>query len=259
MVIISAEIRQESLALRDSMILQKNAKPSISSAVFLENGSTDHPGLDGESWKWSPRYLRELTSGEVGCAVAHNNARCMVSAFANGAIILEDDAVLLDPQKMIADARNFLKVMEGERAVLSFFTGEESQVSRFFKKRRFVRRLQSPPFAVAYALTPQAAKELVSSNTPVRYVADWPPSRVKFFQSTSNYVQHGEFPSLIDPEMSEYRMKSNKLLGFLVATFLYYPLHRKQYSNFLEFYKFTWRPRALFHLDAFFRHLVGIK
>jgi hypothetical protein len=258
-ILISSESRQECALLRDDLISRSDVEFLVSPAVFLTKDSLLNPGMDDGSLKWSPRYLRELTLGEVGCAIAHNNARWLASESTNGAIILEDDAIILSIQKLVDESMNFLKINRGEKSVLTFFTNENPRFPFFVKHKQFLRRYQSPPYAVAYALTPEAAKELAALNSPVRYVADWPPAPVQFFQSKFKIVYHGVYPSLIDPDNSRYRTKTPKFQGLLVATFIYFFLNRARFSNFFDFYRSTWRPRAVFHIDALFRRLVGMR
>jgi GR25 family glycosyltransferase involved in LPS biosynthesis len=245
--------------LRDGLISREDMELFVSPAVFLTKNSFNDSGMDDVTFKWSSRYLRELTLGEVGCAIAHNNARLMASKFSSGALILEDDAIILNLPILIEESMDFLKDHVGVKAVLTFYTDDNPQFPFYARHKRFFKRYQPPPYAVAYALTAEAAKELASSNSPVRCVADWPSARVQFFQSTSKLVSHGVYPSLIDPDNSQYRSKGSTLQGLSVATSTYFFLHRSQYSNFLEFYRYTWQPRAIFHIDALFRRLVGIR
>ena len=145
---------------------------------------------------------RHMSYSEIGCAAAHNLARKLASELEFGGVILEDDARILDLSSFVNCVNNFSKEMQHSSAVLSLNYGlniefSNNRVHNFFK----IRLLGYPPLAVAYALTKPAASSLLSSNSPINYVADWPESKVKFYCLNIPLVAHGDENtlSIIDP------------------------------------------------------------
>lgn len=133
---------------------------------------------------------RRILPAEIGCSFTHNHARKLISEKGNGGIVLEDDAIIGDFESMLHCARQFLAINNERKRIISLHNPSE-KVFRIQKSTTDYSPLfGKPKIAVAYALTSTAAKELVQSNNPIRYVADWPESKCRFYVSRINYVKH---------------------------------------------------------------------
>lgn len=165
---------------------------------------------------------RDFFPGEIGCAHSHNMAREIASDFDGGALIFEDDARISDPVALAEHILKFKTEINDEFAVLSlidFLTVGRSFRTNFGGRVRFMKLQGKPPLAVGYFLTKSAAMCLLSSNTPIRYVADWPESKINYYTSNHCYVTHGDqtTSSLIDQTsfLAGEKMRDSRQ-GFIV-------------------------------------------
>lgn len=134
---------------------------------------------------------RTMSPQEIGCAVSHNWARKLISESAFGGVILEDDARIVDITKFYFEAHSFLGNELGKASVLSL---NQFSLKRdySFQKNGYQVLFGKPILAVAYALTPVAARVLADSNNPIVTVSDWPHSDVQFFSVYDKTVLHGD-------------------------------------------------------------------
>jgi GR25 family glycosyltransferase involved in LPS biosynthesis len=160
-------------------------------------------------------YGRNLTPGEIGCALSHNYARKLAGYSGRGALILEDDARLLDVDQIYSTVMRFLDSYQHQAAVLSLFDGKDRSLPRFktLKNQSFYLRSLGPTaYALAYAVTPRAGRELNSSNSRLQYVADWPRAKVHFFSLSTALVKHGdEFTSstIVENTSNDFRLEKS--------------------------------------------------
>jgi GR25 family glycosyltransferase involved in LPS biosynthesis len=207
---------------------------------------------------------RDLTPQEVGCAHSHNAAREIISQSPLGGIILEDDARIVNLDLLFAHSFDFLSHHQAEASILSLtgyrnltFACAELSAS----PRRILRLNGQPDLAVAYALTMKAAKKLVCSNTPIKWVSDWPLSNSNYFAITPRVVTHGDqnTKSIILNGKSDYRFGVSpkyrrKLFSIHFILKNFYPN-----SNFALYLKEVFLRRITWNLDLMVFHLKGIK
>jgi hypothetical protein len=139
-------------------------------------------------------YGRSLSQSERACAVSHQCARAIISQSDFGGIIFEDDARIIDLDRLYYFSLHFLQKKSKQPRILSLV----SYITRDPKSppgslQKFYYPLFSDaPLAVATAMTPKAAVELVSGSKKGSMVADWPHSRCKFYVLREGVVNHGD-------------------------------------------------------------------
>jgi GR25 family glycosyltransferase involved in LPS biosynthesis len=134
---------------------------------------------------------RALTIQELGCAKAHYLAREAIAGSEIGGIIFEDDARLQEPQKILKVAREFLEKHRGQSRILNLCESSMSSF-QFNVSTHLVELWGYSPLAVAYVLTPEAARELNRANSQINWVSDWPYSKVTHFVCVPALVAHGD-------------------------------------------------------------------
>ena len=142
-------------------------------------------------------YGRVLRPGEFGCALSTNIARQLATSHPIS-LIVEDDARFINPFKTLEIVLDFIH-REPERCrILSLYDGRlETGRLRKPSAENFTRIVGTSAGAVAYALTREAAFELLKANTPVKFLNDWPPTKASYFACNENQVTHGDFDSTI--------------------------------------------------------------
>ena len=195
---------------------------------------------------------RPLSHGEIGCAQSHNVARSLLAESENGGVILEDDARILNLELFINISKDFLDQHKNDKRILSL--SGRTQICKVNKKntkiqaQKWIRIYGKSPLAVANVITPTAASELYNSNQPIKYVADWPYSRSKFYSVKNPIVSHGDenTVSLINTSGSRERNKKVNI-WFLTYSFLRFITTRnkqfgiRQYFNWVIVQRFSYR------------------
>lgn len=139
-------------------------------------------------------YGRALTQNERACAISHRRAREILAKSDFGGIILEDDARILNPEAFVTETRDFLRTHRGKKHVLtllSYLKTPHGRKRRCMGKNSF-RLFAEAPLAVGVAITPEAAKCLISAAKDRSMTADWPTSRCVFFGLKTGVIQHGD-------------------------------------------------------------------
>ncbi len=119
---------------------------------------------------------KTMTDAEYACALSHALLCKEISqdSECDGAIILEDDAILSDDFFDLIKNTNFEQVDEK----LIFFYHCNARVLKsfkrpFFEKYILTRPIKLPFGAVAYFVSKVGAKEIYESSMPIANVADW--------------------------------------------------------------------------------------
>lgn len=163
------------------------------------------------------KYLgRSMSLPEVGCASSHNQARLLLAASPTGGVILEDDARICNLESFVSLSNYFLSSQLKESAVLNLSNPALWAVGHTESKTNnlyFVRGICPTPLAVGYVATSQAAFRMLSNNSPIKYVSDWPSEGVSFYSSGHGLVHHGDSKtvSTIDPAKTSQRSKKSYL------------------------------------------------
>jgi GR25 family glycosyltransferase involved in LPS biosynthesis len=199
-------------------------------------------------------YGRDLAPGEYGCSISNTQARELLAATVRGGVVLEDDARIKDVSEFVRVAKNFLSSKNGTEAILSFYDGGDYQPrikSILSLNRSWIRVLGHTSFTVAYAITPRACRSLVDVNTPIVYLADWPPTAAKYYLHAQTLVMHGDnnTGSLISNSGVESRLRPNLLLRIKILTFAYFFSYRKAGLTFYQFFFMIWLPRLLYYIN----------
>ena len=189
---------------------------------------------------------RMLSGPEIGCTISHNHARELVSEMDLGGVILEDDARIENVSKFYEICSNFLVRERGRASLLNLVCDDTRNTSR--TGRGYRRRLNPSPLAVGYLLTPSAASLLYRVNTPVSYMGDWPPARLRFFTVTEEVVIHGD-PDTVSFLGSASQRKHIKGLGFEVLSLWHYFRNRREFLGFKDWTMTMFLPRILHHID----------
>ena len=200
---------------------------------------------------------RELIPSEIGCANSHNIARNIIANTTFGGIILEDDARFINLDNLYLIVSSFLQHQIGKKAILNLtgFKNKSITSSNFSKVHRL---LGAPDLAVGYALTPHAASELTRSNSPIKYVADWPDSNCRFYVPLNPLVKHGDenTPSIITSGLIDFRKTNRKIvikLFFCKILKIYLTNNR---IGFLKYFRYQFLRRIYFHLDSLVLNLI---
>lgn len=117
-----------------------------------------------------------MTDAEFACALSHALLCKKISedTECDGAIILEDDAILTDDFFKLLRSDTLEKL--DEKLILFFHTN--ARVNKFFRGRFFEKYILRHPIkapfgAVAYFVSRIGAKEIYESSMPIARVADW--------------------------------------------------------------------------------------
>lgn len=200
-------------------------------------------------------YGRRIRASEFGCALSSNVARTLASS-QYGSVIVEDDARFIDASETYLLIKEFLEVHQGRPHILSLYDGR--LVSGRLKRlriRKINRIIGMTAGAVAYVLTKEAALELSQSNTPVKYLNDWPPTNCRYFVCGSNQVNHGDFKSTISDNV-DFRVRNRITRQAQTLFFTDYFRNRECLESFQNYLKKGWLPRVKNYLGNFqFRKL----
>jgi GR25 family glycosyltransferase involved in LPS biosynthesis len=162
-------------------------------------------------------YGRDLTQNERACAISHTTARQIIAETEFGGVVLEDDARILDPELFVEQVSDFLQSHYGKRHILTLLSYSKKPQSKKSRNRqtRTFRLLAEAPLAVAAALTPSAARSLISAAAERSMTSDWPTSQCIFFGLHTGVVMHGdsETVSIIGEEEKRIVRMSLRLLS----------------------------------------------
>jgi hypothetical protein len=202
-------------------------------------------------------YLgRELFPGEIGCAFSHYSARKIIADSIFGGVILEDDARIIRPDIFFNSVVEFLHAQSERASVLSLAGWRpkphlEHQDDRFERVMRSLKLFGVPPLALAYALTPSAAKELTDGTYPIKETADWPSSKCSFFVTHKVVAFHGDSgtSSIIDYGGNSLRKRPK--LAQRLRTILFFDLIMKRSNqiNSRVYFNQVWLRKLFFYID----------
>jgi hypothetical protein len=139
-------------------------------------------------------YGRSLSQSERACAASHRTARQIISQSDLGGIIFEDDARIIDVDQLYDISVHFLQKNSKQAKALSLVSYVTRDLERSPETSRNFRcpLFSDAPLAVATALTPRAATELVLESKKSSMVADWPHSKCRFYFLRMGLVKHGD-------------------------------------------------------------------
>lgn len=140
------------------------------------------------------KMRRKLVLAELGCAKAHLNAyQTFLETSAKLALVLESDASLYsDGMENFRGAfESIVKFDSSDPSVYSFLS-ESALISQKIVFENFHSVIGFPSQTVAYVINRSAAKQFLSSNRNLEFVADWPKAKyVSFYLNIENIFRHG--------------------------------------------------------------------
>ena len=196
---------------------------------------------------------RNLTLPEIGCAYSHNMARRECAQLEFGGVILEDDARIVDVNCFVSSAFLFLEKFKDTSSILSLTYGPGLKSSKEPSTSfQLIELFGDAPLAVAYAVTPLAARRLFQANNPVRYVSDWPKIEVNNYCLLNPLVSHGDVntQSTIDPTGTLSRTKRNLRFTILKLTLLDFFMRSRSHLKFKEYVLHNFIKPIKFRLDS---------
>lgn len=165
------------------------------------------PLVDREAIK--RQYFRDMTSGEIGCALSH--AMVYQSILERGlseAIILEDDMKLHEDFGSMVRSEALRETRKDIVLFFSFNFQAFKWVDRpFFKEHRRYAYSILPTSAGAYYVTQKGAGQLHKAALPISYVADW-PLLIPFRMRCAGIYPHLAEPFGVDSLLEDDRQES---------------------------------------------------
>jgi GR25 family glycosyltransferase involved in LPS biosynthesis len=183
---------------------------------------------------------RKLTPAEIGCADSHNRARDLIKSHADGGVIMEDDARIINIDSFYMMATDFLWSQNLNLSILNLTgfrgIGLETLRNKSMGKNRYIKLWGRPDLAVSYALTNKAAAELLKSNQPIIDVSDWPDVKCNYFVPLRPPVKHGDTTtsSIIDSTKLSFRVNESLYRKLWQLTFIVYFNKRPKGVNLLD-------------------------
>ena len=127
----------------------------------------------------------------------------------------------------------------------------EHQDDKFEKAMRSLKLFGVPPLALAYALTPSAAKELTDGTYPIKETADWPSSKCSFFVTHKVVAFHGDSgtSSIIDYGENSLRKRPNPAQRLRTILFFDLIMKRSNQINSRVYFNQVWLRKLFFYID----------
>jgi GR25 family glycosyltransferase involved in LPS biosynthesis len=197
-------------------------------------------------------YGRFLSNGEIGCAISHHEIYRQVVKNNRFAVILEDDARIPDILSFEKQIIQFFQQYSDGRSILSLLPWRHTEecISLSPAQSPLIFGLfGTTPLTVGYVITPHAANELVNANAEFRFLADWPPSNVKFYSGLLGVVNHGDLESGSLIEKLGREMVANSRKSFLEKSLLDYLRHKRYFQSYGEYFKLRVLPSLTWRID----------
>lgn len=206
------------------------------------------------NYNYASIYMgRKILPTEIGCSHTHNVARNLLSKTKYGGVILEDDAEVINLVHFKDVCIEFLNANFGKPSVLSLYN-PEPQVDRDQKViPRFFPLFGFPKLAVGYAITPSASRNLLQSNSPIRFVADWPVSNSRYFMVKSSLVSHSHsVASTITQGAEDIRVLNHSRIRYILRQIHENNFKLKDLCSALDIAPKVLNNFVKFRLDRFF-------
>ncbi len=184
--------------------------------------------------------LRKLSLAEIGCVLAHNEARNFLATKEYGGVILEDDARIPNLDYFFDSATLFLDTIKIP-SILNFAKIRKLEnFDTVFPDIPVIQKENAyPPSAIAYVLNKPGAEILSKTKYRLCSVPDWPYANIKKFSLSNPAVAHGDAEtfSTIDPENLLNRGVHSWKNRILLFSFYYYFKNRKIFGGLSEYIK----------------------
>ena len=195
-------------------------------------------------------YGKELSNGEIGCAISHRESQSILANSILGGIILEDDARIPNLAEFEAITTTFLNSEKNNASVLSLLPWNHKvrNLGAISQNYSFYKLLGQTPLNVGYALTNKAARDLAASNPECAFLPDWPPNSSHFFTTVGGVVIHGddETTSILDLYGRNKLPRRYEIKKFLIYPYL---INAKYFSSLLQYLKIMIFPSITWRID----------
>jgi len=165
---------------------------------------------------------RQISSAEIGCAFSHNLIyQNMVKNSINSALVLEDDAKLINLDKLISTMNQFQSDLRFREIPSVLQLGSQNFTDK--NSKGLIMSIRFPGYCTyAYILNLAAAHKLFNSSLKIYSTADWPLTSmdVKWFRSPTVLFENGDQEnSIISQERNiVYDENKNHIMAFLQKT-----------------------------------------
>ena len=200
------------------------------------------------------RVGRDALQGEIGCALAHQNAYSKVieNQF-EWSFIFEDDAHL-EKSDELEVLINIIKSWRLSRPVaVSFYTDDLVVRKSFSTNAKYMKKTPiPPPNTVAYVLNKQAAKILKDKNRVINNLADWPATakEIDFYLFSDSGVTHGCVNSSSTIIYSgSFRPTPSLSVKLQIWTGIWFLRYRSKWSSYSDFYYGALEPRIRYKIE----------
>lgn len=214
---------------------------------------------------------RDLTPGEIGCAASHRNAYLeIIRSGAEWGFVMEDDARIVDLPGFAALLDEIEQVRPAERGTVINLFVERAVLTRW-PNSTFTPCWTEPPFAVAVAISREAARRLAAANESQLHTADWPRrSGVRFMMATRHTVAHGDLgtESIIggarnEPAVNRKLRRGNVSLHVVsnrlaLYTFVHYWRNRQYFDGVRDYAGTLLHHRIATHIGRWFGRRCGL-
>lgn len=202
---------------------------------------------------FSIRAGRQVLLTEVGASLAHlESCKALLSTTKEWAIVLEDDAEIVDLAALIARVRQCINAYEGDfPAVISLYS---RRVRDSGKGEELVEGVNFIPvsigFTVAYLINRSGAQKVLDAQRPITSTADWPvdPPNINFAIDTAGTVDHlppESRQSSISP--SGEQRTGSRWTRIQIWSFIWFIRNRKAYAGFDDYRSRTLNRRLFYH------------
>jgi hypothetical protein len=228
----------------------------IWSPVYLDSFNSEKLIASGFEVDKSTVYmLTKLSLREIGCVLAHTEARSYLATKEFGGVILEDDARIPNVDYFFNSANIFLESIKVP-SVLNFATSKKlSDLDSDCLRNPVLQKSYTySPLAVGYVLNKSGAEMLANTKYRLCSMNDWPYSRINKYILRAPAVAHGDSDSLstIDPEnlrgLGVKNWKKNWRNRILLFSFYHFFVNRNSFTSILEYVKVMLTPRILYQL-----------
>lgn len=221
---------------------------NIIEGVFI-NSENDLSAEIYDSSRAKLIYGRNLSLGEIGCALAHNICRKKAAKSSNISLILEDDVAIFNLDAL----HSFLLKLESEISIqdnIVINIAKDSWLDQNLNYQKlnnsWSTTLGATPLAAAYIVTPRSALALYIKNLPISFLADWPPAKVRFGKSRICLFIHdsNSINSLISKDKGKKRSGFSNRELVSVYTAFYFVKNINRFNGFMDFLSTMWLPRV---------------
>jgi len=198
------------------------------------------------------RFGRLPLESEMGCAAAHLNAYdVLLSSSFTWALIMEDDALILNSEMLHAIVTAVVQHAEPTSRLISLYTEGPifAESCRFIDSVKLMQLRLEPQGAVAYMIDRAAARQLLSAQSPIASVSDWPLNarQIRYGFVPNVAIAHMTSPdtSLVAPQINRRTLVPTSTRLWM-WTAIWYFRHRRYFTGFNDYFRQVLLPRVAY-------------